>query len=212
MRVLVFGDSITQGYWAVEHGWVDRLRRYFDAKQFKDLEKNDEPTVFNLGISADTSEDVMRRIDSELAVRTRTHHTTKPAVIVQIGVNDSSIDHGKRQVEIDEYKNNLREIINQLKGKTSTTIFIGSSACDEKRTMPVFWGDYICDNESIKRYEDAMQEVAEDNSIPFVGIFDAFKRSLDSGADLLPDGLHPNDEGHELIFNTLISQVEELLQ
>lgn len=30
MRVLVFGDSITQGFWDTEGGWVERLRKYYD--------------------------------------------------------------------------------------------------------------------------------------------------------------------------------------
>src|SRR5690606_7564988 len=77
MRVLVFGDSITQGYWAVEHGWVDRVRKYFDARQFEDLGGRDEPTIFNLGISADNSNDILSRIESEVAARTRDHHEIK---------------------------------------------------------------------------------------------------------------------------------------
>lgn len=46
MRVLVFGDSITQGYWDTEGGWVKRIRSHYDLLQITDLNGRDEPTIF----------------------------------------------------------------------------------------------------------------------------------------------------------------------
>jgi lysophospholipase L1-like esterase len=34
MIVLVFGDSIAQGYWDSEGGWVERLRKANDSATF----------------------------------------------------------------------------------------------------------------------------------------------------------------------------------
>jgi hypothetical protein len=89
MRVLVFGDSITQGYWDTDGGWVDRIRRHFDTIQATDLQDNDEPTIFNLGISADNSRNILERIETETISRTR--HGLDPEVDSQGWVDIKSL-------------------------------------------------------------------------------------------------------------------------
>lgn len=212
MRVLVFGDSITQGYWAVEHGWVDLLRMLFDKKQLKDLVNNDEPTVFNLGISADTSVDVLARIKAEVLARTRKHHSFKPAIIIQIGTNDSSVDHGKKKVGLDDYRNNLQEIIDVVRPLSSRIIFVGLFACNDDQTNPVFWGDYLYQNSEIKKYEEVMAELAKENGLNFIPVFQRFKIASEKNPSILPDGLHPNDEGHKIMFETIHEELVECLK
>jgi acyl-CoA thioesterase I len=205
MRVLVFGDSITQGYWDTEGGWVDRLRKSYDELQVQDLQGRDEPTILNLGISADNTKSILNRIEAETIARTR--HGNLPIVIVQIGVNDSSTDNGSVQVTLDEYKQNLQTIIEKVKPLSSKLIFIGLSGCDEAKTTPVVWGDYHYTNAAIKTYEEAMAAVAREHGILYIPVFDTFMQQVKSGADLLPDGLHPNHEGHQLIFEVVQPQL-----
>lgn len=209
MRVLVFGDSITQGYWDQTGGWVDKLRQYYDSLQLQDLEGRDEPTIFNLGVSADNSADILKRVESETIARTR--HNEPPVVVVQIGVNDSCVENGKPQQTIEQYKTNLREIVKKLKGLGSEVIFIGSSCCDDSKTNPVFWGEYYYINKDIKSYEQAMQEVANDLKVPFIPVFDAFYEQFAKDPGLLPDGLHPNTSGHQLIFDIVKPDIIKLL-
>lgn len=197
MRVLVFGDSITQGYWDTEGGWVDRLRKHYDELQVQDFDK-DQPTIFNLGISADTSRNVLARAEAEIKARTR--HNIPPIAIVQIGVNDSCAEPGGNMVPIDEYKTNLEKIIEALQSISSKLIFVGLSACDETKTTPVSWGEYHYTNKNIKSYEDQMKVVADTARIPFVPVFDEFTKAM-QGRELLADGLHPNNEGHKVIFD-----------
>lgn len=209
MRVLVFGDSITQGYWDIEGGWVDKVRRYYDELQIQDLNGRDEPTIFNLGISADTSIDVLKRIEAETIVRTR--HGNLPIIIVQIGVNDSYTLDNRACVSIEDYKQNLTSIISKMKPLSTKVIFVGSSACDEERTTPVAWGDYNYTNTAIKRYEQAMSEVATEHKIPFIPVFDKFLVESSKNSSLLPDGLHPNKEGHQLMADIILPELKELL-
>lgn len=213
MRVLVFGDSITQGYWDTDGGWVDRIRKHFDAIQATDLQGNDEPTIFNLGISADNSNNILNRIETETVARTR--HGNLPAVVIQIGVNDSSTDNQpideSERISIEDYESNLREIIKKVQPLSSKIIFIGLSACDESRTTPVSWGDYHYTNEALKRYEKVMESIASEHNLSFIPIFDEFKKAIDEGTDFLPDGLHPNSDGHRFIADIVRPKLEELL-
>ena len=210
MRVLVFGDSITQGYWDTEGGWVDALRTYYDERQFKDLQNNDEPTIFNLGISADNSSDILRRLETETVARTR--HNNLPILVVQIGVNDSCLEDGSPQVSLEQYKDNLEQIVKIAKKLGSGLVFVGSSCCDDSRTNPVVWGEHYYSNAAIKSYEEAMSEVATKTNTPFIPVLDNFKAELDKGRDLLPDGLHPNHEGHQVILNIVQPEIIKCLK
>lgn len=211
MRVLVFGDSITQGYWAVEAGWVERLRKHYDKIQVEDLHTKDEPTIFNLGISANRSSDVLARITSETQARIGHNHPV--AVLVQIGINDSSVSRDSVDVSQKEsvYRKNLVKIVNEIKPIAKKIIFIGLSACDESKTVPVFWNDIDYTNQRIKAYEDAMRDIAKENGVDFIPVFERFKAKLDGGEDLLADGLHPNDAGHQVIYEIVQPELDKLL-
>jgi lysophospholipase L1-like esterase len=214
MRVLVFGDSITQGYWDINGGWVERIRKHYDSLQASDLQGRDEPTVFNLGISADNSADILARIEPETIARTR--HGNLPVIIIQIGVNDSSVDKTTEQtgnaLSLQEYEKNLRAIIERATPISSKLIFVGLSACDETRTTPVSWGDFYYTNTAIKEYEDKMKEIATENDIAFIPIFDIFLKTLNEDNDLLPDGLHPNADGHELMRSLILEKLDPILK
>lgn len=213
MRVLVFGDSITQGYWDVDGGWVEQLRKHYDAIQITDPDNLDEPTIFNLGISADNSRDILDRVVSE--TKSRTRHSKLPIVVIQIGVNDSSIDKSidgsGNSLSIEEYDENLRAIVKKVRPISSKLIFIGLSACDESLTTPVSWGKFHYTNKSLKQYEDKMKQVATELSVPFILMFDSFLAELEKGKDFLPDGLHPNHDGHTFMSNHVLKTFDDLI-
>ncbi len=213
MRVIVFGDSITQGYWGTDGGWVERIRKHYDSLQASDLEGRDEPTIFNLGISADNSTNILERIESETIVRTR--HGNLPIVIVQIGVNDSSSESLPSDetvsLTIEKYEQNLKSIIEKAKPLSSKIIFVGLSACDETRTTPVTWGAFHYTNEAIKNYENKMKDVAAEYNCEFIPVFEAFIEELNNGKDFLPDGLHPNNEGHAFMHEIIMKELVPLL-
>jgi lysophospholipase L1-like esterase len=210
MRVLIFGDSITQGYWDSEGGWVERIRRHYDGIKVQNLQGPDQPAIFNLGVDADNTQNILARIEAETIVRTR--HNYLPVVVLQIGINDSTVSYGNVQVEPAAYRQNLETIIETAQPLSTMLIFVGLTACDETQTNPAYWGDHYCKNASIKIYEDIMAAVAKANNIPFTPIFDKFMAAINSGEDLLIDGLHPNNAGHELIAKLVLPALDKLLK
>lgn len=211
MRVLVFGDSITQGYWDTDGGWVDRVRKHYDELQVTDLQGRDEPSFFNLGISADTSTDVLARITPEIKARTRPHHKP-PVIIIQIGVNDSCLREGRPYVSPDEYKRNLTAVIGQVKVLGAKLIFVGSSGCDDTKTNPVAWDTkFHYSSERIRAYEADMKLVAQEHDIPFIPVFEQFIAKFKQDMSILPDGLHPNNAGHQIIAEIVLPRLQELL-
>lgn len=214
MTILVFGASITQGFWDTNGGWVERLRKHFNELQVQDLNGRNEPTVFNMGISGNNTANVLARIESETTARTWSHEL--PVVVIAIGVNDSCRAKDGQPAKVsmrpETYRSNLEQIIQKAKPISSGLIFVGLSACDESKTTPVCWGDFYYKNSLLKEYEEIMCQVAVKNNIPFIPVFDKFMKALTKDPTILPDGLHPNNTGHKVIFQIVKPQLLKLLK
>jgi hypothetical protein len=89
--ILCFGDSITQGFVDLEGGWTQRLRRRLDQDASVPMGATTFPVhaVFNLGISGDTAEGLLARLEPELGPRRLGDQTI---VVVAVGVNQRAVD------------------------------------------------------------------------------------------------------------------------
>lgn len=209
MRILFFGDSITQGFWSVEGGWVELIRKHHAELAVRDLTNNQQPEIFNLGVSGDTTRDLLGRVIPETEVRRWPGDSV--AVVIAIGANDDLFESSEQKVQPEEFLTNLNKIIGLLKPCTDSIMFVGNSAVDETRTTPVFWGDFHYTNREIERSESMIAEVADENNLLFIPIYAEFKARLDAGEDLLADGLHPNDAGHKLIADLVQPDIDKLI-
>ena len=85
MRIFCFGDSITYGKWDAKHcGWVQRLRRFLD----KNWEIYGDNLVYNLGVSGDTTKNLLTRFEFEIEQRLK-EEKEEVLIIFDIGINDS---------------------------------------------------------------------------------------------------------------------------
>lgn len=205
MRILFFGDSITQGFWDTAGGWVDRIRKDYDRRQIEDLEGHDEPTVFNLGVSANKSVDVLKRMRNE--IEARRYPGEKFTLVFSVGVNDTYEKEGKTNTSLEEFTGNIKAIIKLAREFSTKILFVGLTGVDEARTCPVFWDTNFWTNAKISSFDKVLEQVVAAEGISFVPVFELFKDK----PELLADGLHPNDKGHELIANTVKPQLEVLL-
>lgn len=211
MRVLVFGASITQGFWDTEGGWVGRLRKHYDELQLVDVLNNDEPTIFNLGVSGDTTKDLLARFENE--VQARSWRGEDYAVIFSVGTNNAYKKDGKRFSTVKEYQQDLKDLVSSAKKYTSKVMMVGLPSCEEEITNPVPWADGISyANEDIKEVDGAMKAVCEQEDLPYINVFDDFESARKEGKKLFTDGIHPNNHGHELIFKKVLPRLDELLK
>ncbi len=206
MRVLVFGASITHGLWDTEGGWVQQLRNHYDSLQIQDFSIS-QPDVFNLGISGDTTTDVLRRFKHETEARARKRQ--KVAIIFAIGTNNALKEGGKFWSTPEAYKVELESLISQARGFSQKVLFVGLTPCDESRTMPVSWGDFNYTNGRIWLMEQTMRAVCAGHDLPHVPIFETFQAKAKQ-QELLSDGLHPNNVGHELMANLIRPELDRL--
>ncbi|MFH1838049.1 MAG: GDSL-type esterase/lipase family protein [Candidatus Kuenenbacteria bacterium] len=115
--------------------------------------------------------------------------------LFSIGSNDSFYFDTKNNVAIpfDEFKSNLKKIINISKKFTSEIIFTGLTIVDENKTKHGQKNKYW-ENSNLKKYNDAIKNICNKNNLGFIPLWDVLKKE-----DLL-DGLHPNSNGHKKIF------------
>ena len=196
-QILVFGDSITYGAWDKEGGWVNRLRKFLDEKNLTN--PNFYCLCYNLGISGDTSEDLIGRFEFE--TRQRLEDGEETIIIFAIGVNDSQFVHSEKRhmVPKEEFKGNIQKLISLARKYSSKIIFIGLTPVDETKTVPQPWdANKSCTNGYVKEYDSIIKKACKENRIYFVEIFEKLKKM--NYQKLLEDGLHPNSEGHQKIF------------
>jgi lysophospholipase L1-like esterase len=209
MRILFFGDSITQGFWSVEGGWVEKIRKHYDGIAMQDLDHDMQPRIFNLGISGDTTRNLLKRIEGETLARKWKEDPL--VVVIAIGTNDDLFESDEQWVRPEEFRANLEKILSTLAPISTAVMFVGSPACDETKTSPVSWGDFTYTNRELERSERTVAEVAASHGALFVPIFDGFRTKLDAGEDLLMDGLHPNDTGHAYIADRVLPELDLLI-
>jgi lysophospholipase L1-like esterase len=104
----------------------------------------------------------------------------------------------------------LENIIKTIKPLTNEIILVGNTACDETKTVPTHWGSYYT-NIELQRYENIVKDIASKYNLLYVPIFEKFKSKLDAGGDLLEDGLHPNDAGHQFIAELVLPVIDSIL-
>ena len=199
--ICVFGTSITYGAWDFElGGWVNRLRNFLDKKRSSD---QDSYLVYNLGISGDTTADLFDRFEVECKSRAlESIEYKEPFIImVSIGINDSQYIHNKNALRTpeDEFKKNIKKLINLAKRFTPDVIFIGLTPVDESKTTPIPWDtNKSYKNEYIGKFNEIIKSTCKENNTLFVEVFNHFLNM--NYKNLIYDGLHPNSKGHELIY------------
>ena len=159
MNILIFGDSITWGAYDPEQGgWATRLRNYFEAK-------DNDTDVYNLGVSGDTTADLLNRIEIEVKSR------EPDLIIFAIGINDAQFIHSTNglHVSLDEFQQNLAKLLSVAKKFTDKVVFVGLTKVDESKTTPIPWNtDKSYTNENIERLDNAIKKFCEDKKLKFI--------------------------------------------
>ncbi len=208
-HILVFGDSIAWGAWDSEGGWVERLKKVTNEKNEKWSEGlNYWCMIYNQGVSGDSSDNIIIRFEAE--TKARHYNEEEDIVIFAVGLNDSSFLESKKDnmVPIKIFEENMQKLID-ISGKIfSKTVFLGTTPVDEKKTNPIPWApDMYLKNKSIKQYNNIISKICTEKGVEFIDVFELFYKS--DPKHLLKDGVHPNTEGHKLIFKKVRKFLEE---
>ena len=209
MRVLIFGDSITQGFHdEVAGGWCNRLVAEVMRRDVESGQQYDK-SVFNLGISGDTSADLLKRIKYETESRKSKNLTYGGDVaLIAIGVNDSQYHMQTllTKLTLEETECNVHEIIQILQEQNLRVIFVGPAPVFESRIQPMAWKPtHGYSNPLIQKYSTLIQNISKKSECEFISTSDVYEGRE---KEVLLDGIHPSAEGHELIYNLVKASLE----
>jgi len=204
MRILVFGDSIVYGSWAAEYGWAE-LIKHEAHKRTVESNGSTKLQVLNMGIGSDSSTKILKRMTNEIEVR---YSASWPFVLIfSFGTNEERTTNGVVETSIEQFEENIKAIIRKARVYTDKILFVGSPPIG--RPVAVLKGQEYSD-ERLKVYEERLQAVVKTEDVAFVPIRFVFEQS---GRDDLYsyDHLHPGDEGHKLIADTVLPELDKLL-
>jgi acyl-CoA thioesterase I len=206
-QILCFGDSLTYGMWDSQGGWVNRIRKEIDKEIIKSKYLIWHE-IFNLGISGNFTRDLIKRLKIELPARLLIERD--PVIVVQIGINDTK--YGQRTSESIPamYRKQLEQIYKFTSPYTKHVIFIGLTAVDEEIFGTKRWLDEKAafSNSRIQEFDAVLLEFCKQNRVDYVPLFYEFFKNA---KQLLADGIHPNDRGHQLIASLVQPVVQRQL-
>ena len=168
-NIVFYGDSITEGY---------------NVKEFYD-----EFRVVNSGISGNTTEDLINRIDRDL------YNYNPSTVIIQIGTNDI-----RASIKDEDIIKNLKSIIKGIRKNRKNASILIESIYPINREMDVdYWKDVNTDynNKHITKLNKEIKELCKKEHIKYI---DIYSKLLDDNNNLKEtyskEGLHLTDLGY----------------
>lgn len=201
-RILVFGASIIWGANDLEGGWVSRLRKYLDLQANISDYSTYHASVYNLGISGDTTTELLNRIESE--IKNRKWKDEESKTVFAIGINDAKFlsDKKNNQTEKKYFSKNLEKLVKIAKKSEKSIAFIGLTPVDESKTTPILWNknsSYF--NKYVQEYNNILKKFCEQNKIAFLDIFEQLNNQ--KFIKTMDDGLHPGTKGHEMMYEII---------
>jgi len=201
MRILIFGDSVAQGYYDLESGgWVNLL--FVENMNHKARRTDNPREIFNMAISGDTTRRVINRLKTD--VDARKWEDEPIALVFAVGVNDAMVSNGQPISSPEQYHADLEELHALAESIAQHIVFVGLESVCEAESNPWAFNsgsDAECwTNERIGQFDAVLKDFAAAKQAVFVPVFDVFSAAQAQGMLLHEDGLHPNAAGHRLIF------------
>jgi lysophospholipase L1-like esterase len=206
MHIIVFGSSIEQGFDDTDKGgWVNRLFLEYGTRT-RGQGHGDFNAVFNLGISGNTSDQIVERFSNELACRVDPDEKT--LVIIESGGNDSirNLETNECAVPLDRFEQNCQTMINEA-NKYGKVVVLGLYDSDYENMNPIPWYEgHAALKEDADLYDKKLQEMANENEVLYISLSGLFEGKFE---ELTFDGDHPNAVGHQLVFERVKSALEK---
>jgi len=185
VRIYFIGDSYVNGTGDPEYlGWPGRVCAVSNGKGIA-------ITGYNLGIRADTSADVLRRWESEIAARRLTEHDAR--LVFGFGANDCYLIDGQKRVERPESEKNAREILTKAHDLLPT-LLIGPppGVDDEQHALRTDMSELL-------------KGIAADVGVPYLDVIQGMDATVWRDEAKTGDQIHPGPKGYaglaELVYN-----------
>lgn len=197
--IIIFGDSLSYGIGDYElGGWVNRLRLYFDNND------NRKVNIYNLSIPGEITKETLSRFKPE--TNFRYNKCKKTFIVFAIGINDTQNINGQYRVPIEQFSYHIKSLAYTAKKFTNNVLFIGLTKVDELKVVPTFWNKHKSYfNERILKFDHLIEAICQKENMLYLKVYDVITTN-----DLL-DGLHPNNTGHQKLYNAISNKILAML-
>ena len=206
-KLVVFGDSVTAPR--------AKVKVYAEVLSEELLFEEKAIEVINAGVPGNTTAQALKRLESDVLQK------RPDTAVILFGINDAAVDVWKNppatqpRTALEAYRVNLKTCVVSLKTAGARVVLMTPN--------PLYWADttrklygkppYAPEdpdgfNVLLRDYAAAVREVAREESVAVVDVFEVFKNQpamkAGNASRLIPDGMHPNSEGHGVIAEALI--------
>lgn len=199
-RIWVLGDSIGQGAWDLEGGFVARIKKEMNEKVINGSESIWIKNLSESGDTTDNSLEKLRKIDP---------NPDKDVLILQTGVNDAlyDVDRGSHWIELPDRKNILKEFLNESDAKFKDVIVVGEPYTYVEGVLP--WDQSLkLEDKTVKKYDQIKQKITNERDHSFVELRSDNREEWEKYSY---DGVHLNTEGHQMLYQELSNELNKFI-
>ena len=209
IRIVALGDSITNGAGLSGVKEKETFRHLLQEELSRKTEHDIE--VINAGVNGDITTTAIYRLETDVL------HHSPDYVTIMFGVNDAGYYRPATnsaadtpRVTAERFRGNLEAIIAAVKESGAKPILVTPVPMNQSygfRDLPAYIENGL--NYIVDEYSDIIRDLSARFHLPLIDVYQAF--SADSATDkFVPDGIHPNKDGHRFIADIFIEKFASL--
>ena len=206
MRIVAIGDSITKGVRPATNAMAEVKPDEIYTGRIEDRLKQLGGKVINAGVGGNTSTQGLARFDDDV-INHQPH-----IVLILFGANDQVYEAGKDgpRVTVEQFKANLSEMVRRTRAAGGRPILVTSPPLGthwHAPAHPIYEGGKA-NNAVMPQYARGVRDVGEALKVTTVDLYEHWSSLPIERIDaMMPDGVHPNAEGHAAIAEAILAAV-----
>jgi lysophospholipase L1-like esterase len=212
-QIFIFGASLAYGVGAEKSGWADLLKQSLHAKMYGKDGMGEKYELYNFAQPGVGIEFVLVTAIEQLKFYRR---TGKVIAIVQVGGNNAKAEDKPDNfvVSVEEYEHLMSQLLEKLKDNVDELIMLDMPPIDDRMTNPKinpFTGrkSYF-QNDRLVLFNHSLMKLCAKYGVGHVDLT-IDPEEWKKGSNIAADGFHPNQKGHQHIFEKLSPVIEKLL-
>ncbi|MBI3624530.1 hypothetical protein HY218_02765 [Candidatus Saccharibacteria bacterium] len=215
-QIFVFGASTAYGVGGRSGGWPDLLKQRLHEEMYALSQLPPEKhEIYNLCVPGATVADVKERLAIEL--KSYAKPGRQQIVTIELGGNDAkAIETPSNYTNTPEvFVQELKELVDIAKMHAEHILLVGLQPVDETKTAPRTnpWTErkVYFTNQRMNLFEESIADLAQKENITYIPIFAEASKLNWEKEYLFEDGLHPNEKGHQWLYEKVYSAIKKLL-
>jgi lysophospholipase L1-like esterase len=212
-QIFILGASIAYGVGAEKQGWADLIKTHLSNIIYGKNGIGEKIEIYNFSKSDETIDFIKRNLPSQLKEYKRGGEIT---AIINIGLNNAKAAGNPTNYlcSIDDYEIQMNELITEVKKQFNNIIIIGYPYHNEEKTFPKInpftGGKSYFSNQRSQLFNNKLEEICNEQKVRFINI--EIEKDDWINNYLYDDGIHPNQKGHNYIFNSIIKHLDSWLK